>query len=222
MVKFSTFKSTFTWYAPYQTYNTGTVKLTEEPYANTGLGCTPVFLVKLTEEPCIILTCGNKFWPSGLLPQSCRRLARSYSRSKQSRAWQKSTGGRRRNGLGLGVGQSKVEERPCNSEDRRKKNASLNISHRSRPDLSQHLPAVAFSPFDACLLPSTSPLYLSSVRRANGGSASGTASLQWSSLQLSIVVRAGASKRWTANACKEGNNVYKTASFFWTKNMASL
>jgi len=37
----------------------------------------------------------------------------------------------------------------------RKKNVPLLVDtgHRSRPDLSQHLPAPAFSPFDACLLP---------------------------------------------------------------------
>jgi hypothetical protein len=51
------------------------------------------------------------------------------------------------------------------------------MSHRSGPDLSRHLPAPAFSPFDACLLPFHFPLYLSSVHGAIGSDASGTASL---------------------------------------------
>jgi len=60
---------------------------------------------------------------------------------------------------GLGVGQSKVENeeekagRPCSNSERtqEKRTTLVDTGHRSRPDLSQHLPAPAFSPFDACL-----------------------------------------------------------------------
>jgi hypothetical protein len=125
------------------------------------------------------------------------------------------------------VGQSKVEKeekagRPCsNSERTQEKRATLvDTGHRSRPDLSQHLPAPAFSPFDACLLP---PPLFSTLSFASSPS-------QWcgalppSRLQspLTTVVSQtqsrgeGERKRYqpaTANACKEGNNVYGPASF---------
>lgn len=60
-------------------------------------------------------------------------------------AWDKAKSRRRKRPAG----------RPCsNSERTQEKRATLvDTGHRSRPDLSQHLPAPAFSPFDACLLP---------------------------------------------------------------------
>ena len=123
------------------------------------------------------------------------------------RAWQKR--GRRRNRPGLGVGQSKVEEerpagRPCSNSERTQEKRIQDTGRSSRPDLSQHLPAPAISPFDACLLsPSAFPLYLSPVRRASGRTASGAAA------SSPVTTMAGHSRRErkryrAANACKEG------------------
>jgi hypothetical protein len=118
------------------------------------------------------------------------------------------------------VGQSKVEEerpagRSCSNSERTQEKRILDTGRRSRPDLSQHLPAPAFSPFDACLLsPSAFPLYLSPVRRASGRTASGAAA------SPPVTTMASHSRRerkryQAANACKEGNNVdERDTSFF--------
>ena len=117
------------------------------------------------------------------------------------------------------MGQSKVEEerlaaRPCSNSERTQEKRIQDTGRSSRPDLSQHLPAPAISPFDACLLsPSAFPLYLSPVRRASGRTASGVAA------SSPVTTMAGHSRRErkryrAANACKEGSQCRRGTSFF--------